>query len=381
MASGAVCERDSWRTAGASRTLQASSAPYDWGRFWRDADPCAPDSYGVSFAVGLGGSWDSAIKMRHRTAICALIVLGLISEVHSADTRFPTHGVTLMVPYSAGGTLDSQLRALASATESHLGQPVVVENRASASGTLAAQMTAVARADGYTITTINTSVLRLPFMTKTLYDPLQDFTYIIGISSLTSGLVVRADAPWQSFMEFLDYARTNPGRISFGGPSGGANPQIVMRQIAKRQGIEWTQIPYRSVAESSTALLGGHIHAIADAAGWAPFVNSGQFRLLVTFGPSRTKSWPSVPTLHEFVLDVAASSDYGLAGPKGLEPKIVRTLHDAFKKGMEEPAFIKLLTTLEQEPIYRSTESYQAYVRDQIEVQRRIILELELKPD
>ncbi len=209
----------------------------------------------------------------------------------------------------------------------------------------------------------------------------RDFTYIIGISSLTSGLVVRADAPWKSFAELLDYARANPGAISIGGPSGGTNPQIIMRQIAKQKGIEWTQIPYRSVAESSNALLGGHIAAVADAAGWAPYVNSGQFRLLVIFGSARTKSWPDVPSLNEFGIEVAATSDYGLAGPKGLDPQIVRTLHDAFKEGMHEPAFVNLLAALEQEPIYRSTNDYAAYVRDQIEAQRRIVDELGLKSD
>ena len=236
-----------------------------------------------------------------RIAIATVIAVGLISEIRAAGpSTYPTHAVTLMVPYGAGGTVDSQLRALAKASEGRLGQPIIIENKASASGTLAAEVTAAAPADGYTITAINTSVLRLPFMTKTSYDPSRDFTFIIGVSSLTSGLVVRADAPWKSFAEFLDYARANPGAISIGGPSGGTNPQIVMRQIAKRKAIEWTQIPYRSVAESSNALLGGHIAAVADAAGWAPYVNSGQFRLLVIFGSARTKSWPDVPSLNEF---------------------------------------------------------------------------------
>jgi tripartite-type tricarboxylate transporter receptor subunit TctC len=317
-----------------------------------------------------------------RIATSAVIAVGLISEILAAGpSSYPTHAVTMMVPYGAGGTVDSQLRALAKASEGHLGQPIIIENKASASGTLAAEVTAAAPADGYTITAINTSVLRLPFMTKMSYDPRQDFSYIIGISSLTSGLVVRADAPWKSFAELLDYARANPGAISIGGPSGGTNPQIVMRQIAKQKGIEWTQIPYRSVAESSNALLGGHIAAVADAAGWAPYVNSGQFRLLVIFGSARTKSWPDVPSLNEFGIDVAATSDYGLAGPKGLDPQIVRTLHDAFRQGMHEPAFVDLLTTLAQEPVYRGTSDYAAYVRDQIEAQRHIVDELGLKSD
>ena len=317
-----------------------------------------------------------------RMAISAVIAVGLIGEIRAGDPPgHPTHAVTLMVPYGAGGTVDSQLRALAKASEGRLGQPIIIENKASASGTLAAEVTAAAPPDRYTITAINTSVLRLPFMTKTSYDPRQDFTYIIGISSLTSGLVVRADAPWKSFAELLDDARANPGRISIGGPSGGTNPQIVMRQIAKQKGIEWTQIPYRSVAESSNALLGGHIAAVADAAGWAPYVNSGQFRLLVIFGSARTKIWPDVPSLNEFGIEVAATSDYGLAGPKGLDPQIVRTLHDAFREGMQEPAFVDLLTALAQEPIYRGSNDYAAYVRDQIEAQRRIVVELGLKSD
>ena len=312
-----------------------------------------------------------------RIAICVFVVVGLISEIRAGvSSNYPTHAVTLMVPYGAGGTVDSQLRALARASEGYLGQPIIIENKSSASGALAAEVTAAAPADGYTITAINTSVLRLPFMTKTPYDPRQDFTYIIGISSLTSGLVVRADAPWKSFAEFLAYAQASPGSISIGGPSGGTNPQIIMRQIAKHEGIEWTQIPYRSVAESSNALLGGHIAAVADAAGWAPYVNSGQFRLLVIFGSARTKSWPDVPALNEFGIEVAATSDYGLAGPKGLDPQIVRTLHDAFREGMQEPAFVNLLTTLAQEPIYRGTSDYAAYVNDQIEAQRRIVDEL-----
>jgi signal transduction histidine kinase len=109
-------------------------------------------------------------------AISALIAVGLIGEIRTASpSSYPTHAVTLMVPYGAGGTVDSQLRALAKASEGHLGQPIIIENKASASGTLAAEVTAAAPADGYTITTINTSVLRLPFMTKTSYDPCQDF--------------------------------------------------------------------------------------------------------------------------------------------------------------------------------------------------------------
>jgi len=321
--------------------------------------------------------------MMQHTAIARVIMVALALGVCIGVARpesFPTRPVTFIVPWGVGGTTDFQLRALAAATEKHLGQSFVMENRPSASGTLGpAQVAASAKPDGYTITQIHTGVLRLPFMTRTTYDPSTDFTYIIGVSGLTAGLVVRKDAPWRDFAELLADAKAHPGKITYGAPAGAVNSLIVMKQIAKRQGIEWTHVPFKSFAESSNALLGGHIHAVSDAAGWAPLVNSGQLRLLVTYGSSRTKNWPMVPTLPEFGIDVVASSVYGLAGPKGMPAAIVAALHDAFKKGMEEPSFVSVLKQLEQEPLYQSTEDYRAYVTRELATQKQIVDELGLK--
>src|ERR1700754_3317285 len=178
--------------------------------------------------------------MRHRgiaTVFAATWAFGAFSNVSPAQD-FPVRPITFVVPYAVGGTVDVQLRALAAATEKHLGRPFVVENRPSATGTLGpAQVAASARPDGYTLTQIHTGVLRLPFMTKTPYDPAVDFTYIIGISGLTSGLVVRSDAPWKTFEEFLAYAKANPGKINYGAPGGATTPYIAMQQIARRQAI------------------------------------------------------------------------------------------------------------------------------------------------
>jgi tripartite-type tricarboxylate transporter receptor subunit TctC len=309
------------------------------------------------------------------------VVGAIVLGVSAAQTQsFPTRPVTFIVPFAVGGTLDLQLRALASATEKHLGQPLVIENRPSATGTLGpAQMAATAKPDGYSITQIGTSVLRLPFMTKTPYDPATDFTYVIGISGLTAGLVVRNDAPWQTFGDLLADAKAIPGKIAYGAPGGAANPYVVMQLIGRRRGIEWTHVPFKSFADSSNAILGGHIHAISDAAGWAPLVNAGRLRLLVTYGATRTRNWPSVPTLTEFGIDVVANSAYGLAGPRGMDEAIVRVLHDAFKKGMETPSFLAVLEKLEQEPIYQSTADYRAYIARELAAQKRIVEELGLK--
>ncbi len=178
---------------------------------------------------------------------------------------FPARPVTLIVPWAAGGSTDIGMRALATATEKHLGQSIVVENRPGGSGTLGpGQMAATAKPDGYTLAQLPITVFRFPFMTKTTFDPAKDFSYIIGVSGYTFGVVVKPDAPWKTFPELLAEAKANPGKINYGSPGPGTSLHITMEQIAKRQGIKWTHVPYKGSAETSTAILGGHIHAVAE---------------------------------------------------------------------------------------------------------------------
>src|SRR5439155_9675993 len=193
------------------------------------------------------------------------------------------------VPCPAGGTPEVALRALATATERHFGQSFVIENRGGAGGTLGpAYMAANAKPDGYTIAQIPITVFRLPFMTKTSFDPVKDFTYIISLTGYTFGVVVRSDAPWKTFGELLADAKANPGKITYGTPGAGTSLHITMEQIARQQGAKLVHVPFKGTAEATTALLGGHIHALADATGWAQQVNEGKLRLLVSWGASRT---------------------------------------------------------------------------------------------
>ena len=167
------------------------------------------------------------------------VALPTISRLARAQD-YPTRPVTLIVPWPAGGTTDVALRALATATEKYLGQSIVVENRAGASGTLGpANMAATAKPDGYTISQLPITVFRQPFMTKTSFDPARDFTYIIGLTGYTFGVVVRSDAPWKTFAELLAAAKANPSTITYGTPGAGTTPHITMEQIAKQQGIKF----------------------------------------------------------------------------------------------------------------------------------------------
>src|SRR5262245_7337808 len=183
---------------------------------------------------------------------------------------YPSRPVTLIVPWLAGASTDVSLRALASATEPHLGQSIVIENRGGAAGTLGpAHLAANAKADGYAISQIPITVFRLPFMSKTSFDPTSDFSYIIAVTGYTFGVVVRSDAPWKTFQELLADAKANPGKINYGTPGAGTTLHITMEQIAKGQGVRWTHVPFRGGAEAITSLLGGHIQVVADSTGWA----------------------------------------------------------------------------------------------------------------
>jgi len=302
------------------------------------------------------------------------------SVVAEAQT-YPSRPVTLIVPWAAGGTTDVALRALATATQKHLGQTILVENRPGAAGTLGPQqMAAFAKPDGYTVSQIYNPVFRAPFLRKTTYDPSKDFSYIIGVSGYTYGFVVRTDASWGTMQEFLADAKAKPGQINYGAQANG-NAHLTMRLLAKQLDINLVSVPFKGGPEGVNALLGGHINAYADSSVWAPQVNAGQFRLLATFAPARTTNWPSVPTLKEIGVDVDVNASYGIAGPGGMDPKVVKVLHDAFKKGMEDPSFAAALTQLGQEIVYLNTDQYHAFAIKQIEEEKRLVEELGLKEE
>jgi len=298
--------------------------------------------------------------------VSALLVLPLVAPVlEAAAQAFPERPVTLIIPWTAGGGTDIAMRALAETTSKHLGQRIIVENRPGAGGTVGpAGMAANAKPDGYTVSQIPITVLRMPHMQKVPFDPMKDFTWVLGVTGYTFGVVVRSDAPWQTWKEFLAFAKANPGKVSYGTPGTGTTLHITMEEIAGREGIDWLHVPFKGNADATAALGGGHITASADSTGWAEMINAGKFRLLVTWGGERTRRWPNVPTLKELGYGIVSNSPYGIAGPRGMDPKIVKVLHDAFRKGMEDPIYLKTIERLDQEPWYLGTEDYAKYARE-----------------
>ena len=318
-----------------------------------------------------------------KTVGLAKLLLAAVALAVSVGTPqaqdFPSRPVTMIVPFAAGGTTDVGLRALAAASEKHLGQRILIENRTGAGGVIGPmQMAAGAAPDGYTISQVPITVFRYPFTTKTTFNPVTDLSYIISLAGYTFGIVVSPDAPWKNFQELLADAKANPGKISYGTPGAGTTLHLTMEQIAKAQGIKWTHVPFRGTSDSTNALLGGHINLVADASGWAPLVNSGKLRLLVIWSDKRSKTWPDAPTLKEAGVAMVSNSPFGLAGPKGMDPKVVKTLHDAFRKGMEEPSYVDVTAKIDQEAFYLNTEDYRAFAVRTIAEQKQLMEDLGL---
>jgi len=285
-----------------------------------------------------------------------------VFPVMAAD--FPSKSVTLIVPWVAGGSTDICMRVLAESAAKHLGQPVIVENKPGGGGTVGpATMAATAKNDGYTLSQMPLGVFRLPHTMKTTWDPLKDFTYIIQLTGYTYGTVVKKDAPWKTLKELLAYAKANPGKVTYATPGVGVMQHVTMEKLARKEGIKWIHVPQKGGIEVITAVLGGHVMVGAETSGWAPQVDSGDLRLLAVWTDQRTKKWPDVPTLKELGYGIVASSPFGIAGPKGMDPKVVKTLHDAFKKGMEEPSFKKVLDQFYMVPFYKNSEDYTKFAQ------------------
>jgi tripartite-type tricarboxylate transporter receptor subunit TctC len=234
-------------------------------------------------------------------------------------------------------------------------------------------MAAASKPDGYTIAQIPITVFRLPLMQEVSWDPAKDFSYIIHLTGYTFGVTTSAESPFKTWKDVVDYAKQNPGKVTYATPGTGTSLHIGMEQIAAKSGIKLTQVPFKGGAETNAAVLGQHTMLQADSTGWRPLVDAGKLRLLMVWTAARSPNFPDVPTLKELGYPMVYDSPFGIAGPKGMDPKIVAKLHDAFKKAIEDPAVIATLAKYDMVPNYKNTEDYKKFVVEVAASERKVI--------
>ena len=291
-----------------------------------------------------------------------LAATAALAQAQSA-AEFPTRPVSLIIPFAPGATADLLFRGIAEVAGKHLGQPIIIDNKAGGSATLGpAQMAATAKPDGYTIAQIAIPAFRVPYMQKATYDPVKDFSYIILVGGYSLGAVVKADGPFKKWADVVEFAKANPGKFTYTTIGPATTNAIAMEQMARQSGVTFTHVPGKGGGEGVASILGGHIMAMVESPSWAPMVAAGELRLLMMLGGERSKKWPDIPILKELGYNFVFDSPFGLAGPKGMDAAIVKKLHDAFKKAYDDPAMPALYEKFDMIRRYMNTEDYNAFV-------------------
>lgn len=306
-----------------------------------------------------------------RAAAC---LLAAAAAGGAAAQTYPSRPITLYVPF-VSGTTDTLARKVAEVAARHLGQPVVVENKPGAGGTLAPVLMArTAKPDGYTLSLIPSSLFRYPYMQKVDWDPIQDFTYIAGLSVDAMSVQTSAESPFHTFEDMVQWARANPGKLSYGTPGAGTSMHLLIETAAAKLGIEVLHIPYKGGSDTIKALLARETMVTVDTAGTSyPYVASGRARYLVQFNETRASYMRDVPTAKELGIDMVYTIGVGIAGPRGLPEAIVNRLHEAFRKALDDPETVKLLDTLKKDPWPLGPAAYTAWAKASYQQERAMV--------
>jgi len=267
------------------------------------------------------------------------LVLGVAGALPAAD--FPTKEVQILIPWAPGGATDLVFRALAASSSKYLGKAVVVVNKAGGGGAVGYTEAMQARPDGYTLVTAATPLAILPHQATTAFT-YASFDPVLNVVQDPAMLQVKADAPWKNLAEFLDYAKKNPGMITVGNSGAGGGVHLIAMAFEQAAGVKFNHIPFAGGGPSITALLGGHVNAVScSPPEGIAHVKAGKLRIIALFSEKRFDAFPAVPTVREQGVNFTMGQWRGLVAPKGTPRDVIQKLHDAFKKGMEDPTFIK----------------------------------------
>ena len=291
---------------------------------------------------------------------------------------FPAKPIKLIIAFPAGGPTDITMRSLADNASKILGQPVIIENKPGAGGTLPAQTLQTSAADGYTLAQIPLGVFRLPYTTKINWDPVKDISYVLNVTGYAFGLVVPADSPLKTWTHFVGWAKANPGKLSFGSTGTLTSPHLTMELIAQKLDLQLLHVPYKGSADLMQAVMGGHIMAAADSTGFASLVESGKLRVLNTWGAERLAKFPDAPTLKELGLDLVQNSPFGIGAPRGTPSDVLKRLHDAFKQAMEQESYKTALARYDMVPMYMSSAGYSKFAAETYAREKALVEKLGL---
>ncbi|MDX5445837.1 MAG: tripartite tricarboxylate transporter substrate binding protein [Zoogloeaceae bacterium] len=309
-------------------------------------------------------------------ALGSALVIGLFGA-QSVHAQYPERQINMVVPFGAGGSTDIVGRIAAQALSQHLKQPVIVDNRGGAGGTVGTQAAAGMAPDGYSITVATTSTHVVGPLTNAAvkYDPVKDFQHIGMIAETPYVMVVSPKFKVNNVQDVIDYAKKNPGKLNFGSAGQGSTTHLAGLMFLQATGTEMEHIPYNSNAEATTAVMGDEVQVLfGSMPAVLAQIKAGSIKALAVGTTNRSPELPDVPTMQQAgVAGYRASLWLGLAAPAKTPEAVIKRLNEALNASLDDPEVVKQLAANGAEAAKMSPAEFRKLIADELEVYGKIV--------
>jgi tripartite-type tricarboxylate transporter receptor subunit TctC len=324
------------------------------------------------------------MKSMFRSVSAALLGLGVALAAGQASAAgFPDGPITMVVPFPPASVSDIVARLVAQEMSANIGQTIIVENRAGASGGIGAQYVAKAKPDGYTLLvgTVTTHGTNPGVIAKLPYDPIKDFAPVAEFALTPNVWVVNAKSPYKTLADLVAAAKAEPGKINYGSGGIGGGPFLCVELLKSMAGIDMTNISYKGSPETLVALLGDEIGVtVTSLTTSLPQIQAGTLRALGVTGPTRSELMPDVPTIAEAYPGYEFSSWTALFAPAATPADVVNTLNAEVAKALTNPTLVAKLREQGGQVVNRSPEELGTFVKAEIEKWTALMRKVGVQP-
>ena len=309
------------------------------------------------------------MRVNRFASICLTAVLWVLPSSPCLADTYPSRPIRIVVPGAAGGVLDILVRKISDKLVQSLGQPIVIENRPGANGSVGVEAVARAKPDGYTRLFASNSILCInPVLYKALpYDAAKDFAPVTLGTVGSPILLVNLDVPVRSLVEFVAYAKARPGQVTYGTPGIGSNQHMAIELLQHLTGIRMVHVPYKNQPQVMIDLMAGQLHAAVEFAAVAtPFVQAGKMRAIAIIGPERKPLLPDVPTAADQGFpEFEITSWNGYLVPAGTPPEIIARLNRALTAAMRSSDFVAYMTSIGGHVRAGAPDEFAAFIKSE----------------
>lgn len=325
--------------------------------------------------------------LRHLIVACgaaAAAACFLVQPVAAQAPAWPTKPIRIIVPFSPGAFTDTSARIVAKELSDQLGQPVIVENKLGASGTIGVDTVAKSAPDGYTLLITETSFGMVPaIFAKLPYDPVKDLVPVTQYAEAAAVLMARNGFPAKNIKELIALAKTKPDSVSFGTAGQGSSSHLPLEWFQTLTGTKMLHVPFKGAAASIPELVAGRVDLVlSSVATGAPYITSGKVEPLAVTGKERTPVLPSVPTFAEAGLpEFRTSYWFGLFAPAGTPKEIVARLEQEVAKALTSPSLREAFAKQGARPVGNTPAQFAAFIGDEIELWKKVVKAAGIKPE